>query len=295
MKTDNPLTFLVHDTSLVVRSTGKEKDSSGRIMPDNKTYKGINAELAKLGFDVGKDPRIERHFPILSSTHNAGRHGDLQFVSEVYPAGCKFEFFQELVYENSNGGRYDFDKLTKMPYLVRLRWQHTINALREYLIGRGFEEIIKIRSPNPDPLAYFNSSWDGEYEIKRGIHRFARGPDGWPLDKELASWGRKDATGVILNHGDVRYFRDRKGHLMRGRVYGGINGMWMVVYGPGLNDYTHMHAGELFTCKPTEVPRKSYPRPESVWTRLKNSAVKNEDYEKAIVYRNLIDLRQKCA
>jgi hypothetical protein len=71
-------------------------------------------------------------------------------------------------------------------------------------------------------LAYFNDVGDGEYEKKRGVHRFNRGTDGWPdYETVLQSWDRKDRDGNLLCHGDVRCVRNHKGHLLRGRVYGG--------------------------------------------------------------------------
>ncbi len=75
---------------------------------------------------------------------------------------------------------------------------------------------------------------------------------------------------------------------MRGRVYGGINGMWMVVYGPGPNDCSHEHAKAFFSCNPSEVPRKQYARPETVWRRQMDNAVKHRDFEKAIIMRDLL-------
>jgi hypothetical protein len=36
-----------------------------------------------------------------------------------------------------------------------------------------------------DPLQSFNDHWDGEWDKKRGTHRFDRGDDGWPTAEEF--------------------------------------------------------------------------------------------------------------
>lgn len=187
--------------------------------------------------------------------------GDLKGELKISGRCIEFEMWQGVNTPTrpDHGGRYERDKEACMPYVLRLEMERTRRRIRDYLCNVFSGYTFKapgISSPNPDPLAYFNDSWDGEYERRRGIHRFDRGPDGWPSDKELGSWGRKDGDGVPLNHGDVRWWRDHKGRLVRGRVYGGINGMWMMVYGPGQHDHTHQNAGRYFTYRPGETPRK---------------------------------------
>jgi hypothetical protein len=180
---------------------------------------------------------------------------------------------------------------------VRKKFELCLGAMRQHLAERGFVERVKVTSPNPDPLAYFNAHWDGEYEIRRGVHRFKRDETGWPARAEigLSCWGgARDRDGAELHHGALRYFRDRKGYLRRGRVFGGINGMWLVVYGPGPHDHTHLNCGELFLCNPAAVPRKQHPRPTLIETIL-GEAVARQDYERAIVLRDLVASRQKRA
>lgn len=185
--------------------------------------------------------------------------GDLQARLKISGRRIDLEMFQDVQnVSNPNGGRYDFDKAERMTYLQRLEMDRTRCRIRDYLcnVFTGYEFYPpKISSPNPDPLAYFNDSWDGEYEKRRGTHRFDRGADGWPSDAELASWRREDKDRTPLNHGDIRWLRDRKGRLLRGRVYGGINGMWMFVYGPGQRDFTRDSANRFFTYQPG-MPRK---------------------------------------
>lgn len=76
--------------------------------------------LQECGFKVTKDPRIEANYKCLSKDHRYGKKGSLEFKAERYPAGFKINFFQNVEFKNPNGGEYDFDKLEKMPYLVKL-------------------------------------------------------------------------------------------------------------------------------------------------------------------------------
>jgi len=221
--------------------------------------------------------------------------GDLKADLSISGRCIDLKFFQNVNAPDrpDHEGRYQSDKEKHMPYLLRLEMERTRRKVLNYLSHVFTDYTLgrqKIASPNPDPLVYFNDAWDGEYEKRRGTHRFNRGTDGWPSDKELASWSRKDKDGAILNHGDVRCMRDRKGRLLRGSVYGGINGMWMLVYGPDQRDHTHANAGEFFTYRPGETPRKV------VDQRLRRKRLENElskavtgmKFERAAVLRDIL-------
>ena len=272
--------FSIYNCSLSVRSGPFEPSRNNPCgAPDWETYNRIKDLLANYGYTVGKDPRIERDYKVLSNLHNYGRYGDLEFKSHVYLAGCQFEFYQNLVVVNSNGGEYDFDKREKMPYLVGLRWQHTINKIKEYLLSAGFTDTSEqVFAPASDPLKWFNQHWDP--------NRFNRRPDGWPDDKKLNCWSRRDADGNTVSTGDLRWARDVRGYFLQGRIYDGINGRWQLVYGPGINDYRYFSVGELFTYQPS-LPRKKSRRAEYVLQKLIEAAVKAENFEKAAVLRDV--------
>lgn len=295
-------TFRTHDSCLLVGVEPTQKDRLGMWAPDWTNHARLLRVLKHLGFSIETDPKMIGRYRCLSKGRRIGRSGDLFVYCETYAIGSKFEFYQEIVKENSNGGRYDFDKVKKMPYLVRKRFERAIAALKADLLAHGFTEKTKVTSPIPDPLAYFNDRWDGEYEKRRGTHRFDRDETGWPSTKELSSRDRRDHDGAELTHGALRYARDRKGYLLRGRVYGGINCMWMLIYGPGLRDHTHVSAHELFTCSPASVPRKQYPHPEGGRVRAAErvrrkmaDAVKTEDFETAARLRDEARRIEACA
>lgn len=285
--------FHIYDTSIcVAASTGvKDKIHTGIDRVDYETFNRIQHALEEVGFTFGADPRIERDYSCLSKWHRQGQRstcaGEIFVKAETFPVGCRFEFYQQVNIVNQNGGQYDFDKRQKMPYPIGKAFELALRAVRAHLAERGFTETIKTRSPNPDPLAWFNDHWDSEYDRRRGKHRFERDETGWPTVEEIGKrcWGVTPEQPLI-EQGGVRYFRDHNGRLLRGRCYGGINGMWTVVYGPGPRDFTSCSRGELFLCDPRELPRRLHPRSKARLEKLMQSAVAEEDFERAIVLRN---------
>lgn len=285
--------FRTHDTMLFVAATTDrpEKRGFGTTEPDWETFNRLCEVLIGKGFAIGADPRTMQRCSGIAKYHRLGRCRDLWVKAQVYPMGCEFAFFQEIVRTNPNSGYYDFDKRAKMPYLIGKQFEAALAAMKAHLLERGFvAEPEKVASPNPDPLAYFNDQWDSEWDKKRGVHRFERDESGWPAASELRFWPGKDADGASLTHGAIRYRRDAKGYLQRGRVYGGINGTWLFVYGPGRRDFTHASAREFFSCDPRTVPRKQHPIARRV-ARLRQEmqkAVEAEAFERAARIRDAV-------
>ena len=73
--------------------------------------------LAADGFNVQRDPDVDK---IIRKDYYIGKFHDLEFEAKKYPNGFEIGFFQNVVYENPNGGRYDFDKFSKMPRMIQL-------------------------------------------------------------------------------------------------------------------------------------------------------------------------------
>ncbi len=287
--------FWLYDASFMISaSIAGPKSAAARDEIDWETYNRARNELADRGFVWTSDPDIDLNYPVLSKWHHMGRRetpaGTLFVRSEAYPTGCKFEFYQEEVTVHRRSGRFDFDRREKMPYLIGKAFEAAVRGLRAHLVLRGFVEVVRPQ-PNPDPLAFFNSTWNSEYDRRRGMPRFERGADGWPSDSVLKSWDRTDRDGRRLEHGEFRHFRDHRGYLMRGRVYGGINGRWMCVFGPGPRDCTHLSANELFTVEPAQVPRRLFPGAKKRVAQLLATAVKREDFEQAIKLRDTLSRR----
>lgn len=282
----------IWEESIPSRGTHAERDAWERTFK-RQVFARIVQTLRRLGWTVAPWDQAST-YKAIALNHRTCRKGDLKGQLDLGGRHIEFQMWQGVNTPTrpDHGGRYESNKEACMPYVLRLEMHRTRQRIRDYLcnVFTGYTfSPPKIKSPNPDPLAYFNSSWDGEYEKRRGIHRFERGADGWPSEKELGSWSRKDKDGAQLNHGDLRWLRDSKGRLMRGRVYGGINGMWMFVYGPGQRDYTHESCGRFFTYRPDETPRKQVDekvRQKRIDHELQR-AIEAMDFERAAVLRDL--------
>lgn len=66
--------------------------------------------LRNEGFEIEKDKNVHK---VIRKSHFVGRRGDLELHAERYPRGFKIEFFQNVSFENPNGGRYDFEKFQR--------------------------------------------------------------------------------------------------------------------------------------------------------------------------------------
>jgi len=179
--------------------------------------------LKRHGYTVTKDPMIERNYSSLSKGHRrifrSTPSGLFECDAEVYPIGLTFECYQNVRIENPNGGKYDFNKLEKMPFLIRMRFLHFRNAVDEYLAKRGLEFEPKLNI-GASPLECFNDGWKSD--------RFSRGEDGWPDASELKSWKQVTKDGVAITQGMQVYCMSYRKRWICGRIFGGINGMWLM-------------------------------------------------------------------
>jgi hypothetical protein len=288
------------DASLNVWEEGIPQEWKAREAWEQKFKREVFARIVqtlnRLGWKCEiPQEYIKQYNMSFARNRRACQKGDLHGFLDMSGRHIEFKMWQGVNTPTrpDHGGRYESNKEACAPYLLRLEMDRTRQRIRDYLCNvftRYEFSPPKISSPNPDPLAYFNNSWDGEYEKRNGTHRFKRGADGWPCDDELRSWDRKDKDGTILNHGDVRWMHNRKGQLIRGRVYGGINGMWMFVYGPGQADHLHENAGKFFTYRAGETPRKladNRLRKNRLQDELAK-AIKAMNFERAATLRDII-------
>ena len=77
--------------------------------------------LRRRGYTVRQDPRMLKDFPSIASGHWLVNLGDLQATVDHTGRHIKIEYFQDLNVENSNGGRYDFSKYSRMDRRMQLR------------------------------------------------------------------------------------------------------------------------------------------------------------------------------
>lgn len=193
------------------------------------------------GFNIEHDASIHK---CIRKDHWIGNKGELRFTAERYPRGFKFYFYQEIVTENRHGGRYDFDKFKKAPYLIKLSWINETNKMAEFLQYMGVmdcsEEQYKLAADQIK--ADFVDSW---HHPQKDMNFDLKDLDGTTCEY---SYNNTDANGKTIYNGQVKYFRDWHGRLARGTVYHNINNMWWVILHKF--DYTNIADFQLFD--PTE-------------------------------------------
>lgn len=252
--------FWVHDTTICIRSV---------IENDKVLFGKIKRAMKRLGFSFGSDQRVA---PVLRKRQFYGSLQELECDTGFWPAMIELEFYQNINFENPYGGRYDFRRLAKMPYLVRLRFQKTLTKLKSLFLKYGLRD-------------------DSDYHAATAYEEVMR------LRKKTEEWHPRiykeqpryndgiDADGNRLNDGEIRYYYDYHGRLYCGKVYYHINNMWYVV----CNDsrFSNMACWELFAWKPG-LARKRCRDPQSRIQSLLNKAVENQNFEKAIILRDLL-------
>lgn len=206
--------------------------------------------MKSIGYKVGKDRRIETEYPSLSKDHWQGAKGQLEFKAERYPRGFSIEFYQNVNFKNRNGGEYDFYKFEKAPYIMRLQWIVDTKKIGEFIesIVPGVICDTKIEYKNSEDKIKQHYLDRCHKEQKNMDYQLSN------LDGETSeSYNNRDKNGKVIYNGEIKYFRDYKGRLSRGKVYHNINNMWWVI----LNDteYTNMASFELFD--PTEETFKT--------------------------------------
>ncbi|MDA2448529.1 hypothetical protein PDQ37_25425 [Bacillus cereus] len=186
--------------------------------------------MRERGWFIQTDQETLEDYPCIAKHYFEGKKGDLLFKSKKYPAGFGIEFYQEINTINRSGGYYDFNKLELMPYLIRCSFNVEVNHIRKVFEKDGYEE-------KSEPI-FKNSKEKVMHKIKKSCHYSEDKTDRQP------DYNATDKDKKRLRDGQVKYFRDHKGRLMRGTVYHNINNMWWVV----INDFSYTNKGcfELF-------------------------------------------------
>ena len=136
----NKNSYQIHDTTIYYRNNTvkapKGADSWRFKYPHFGTLHRLFNMLRAEGFTIENDAEVAK---CIRDDYFIGRRGDLELYAHRYPAGFEIMFFQNIVIENQNGGRYDFDKL-------RTRSGRSDASQRRYKVFQGLE-----RSSLPRP------------------------------------------------------------------------------------------------------------------------------------------------
>jgi hypothetical protein len=176
--------------------------------------------LKKEGWKVTADPRIKKHYRILSPYNRAGTKGMIAFKADYYPAGMKINFFPTYGAGDRAGPEYGFDHYDRATYLDRKRIDLIQGKISKLISSSGFQDTSSpvLRDARDEVEYRIRSCWHfQEYETNTGIR-----PD-------VSIRNRQDQDGAELKNGDVRYFFGPDGVLKRGTIFYGLNNMWLVI------------------------------------------------------------------
>lgn len=188
--------------------------------PHFENYLLLKRLLGKLGFYVEYDKRVAKDWPRIKKDFMVGRYGDLKFKMSYAPNCFKITFYQDINFENPNGGYYDFDKRKKMPYLIGLQFDLILGKIFEFFNNAGWRIELK------------DNQYKGEaYIIASYIDSFHHPQDKWFSLEEIDGETNEgtygcDRDGKKMYNGEMKYFRGYDGYLRRGKVYRDINGNW---------------------------------------------------------------------
>lgn len=243
--------YRIYDTTICYRNNTvnapKGLDSWRFKYPHFGTLHRIFNMLRAEGFTIENDAEVAK---CIRSDYYIGRRGDLELYAHRYPAGFEIMFFQNVVIENKSGGRYDFHKFQKMPYMIRLRfmkYRDKIIALLKSVEDLKDESRAEPRLSEEWIKARYVEEWHHE---QKDMNFLLSDLDGQTQEP----YNSRDRDGKTVHNGEVKYFRHWNGRLYRGRVYHNINNMWWVI----LDRFTvrNVASFELFDLTPEDNRRR---------------------------------------
>lgn len=215
--------FNFYDTQMNARCSN-ESDRRGKLYVHYGTFHRLMNFLADQGFKVSKDPEIEKCYKRLSKDYRYGILGELEFKAHRYPNGFKIEFFQNINFENPNGGYYDFNKFEKMPYLMKKKFELLRTKITQYLTDLDY--VDRTKSETRFAVDFIKADYVNSWHKPQTSMDFDLSEiDGTGVEP----YNGTDRDGKPILNGQIKYFRDFDGYLVRGKVYHNINNMWWVI------------------------------------------------------------------
>lgn len=220
----------------------------------NSLYHQCLECLRKIGFTVTKDPRIEKDYKILSKFHMYGEWKSLEVDIEIYEAGFKFEFYQNLNTGDRvpGHGKHCFDKWKLMDYLMQKRFEYVVNRLR-MLIENSFETILELVDRQIlAEAAILNHVQNNHWRSGNATSLCEIAGTDRVSSYDL-SYNFVDRDKKPIRSGDIKYLRIN-GRLMRAQVFHNINNMWWILLDK--YQYTNEACFRLFDPTPEDFANR---------------------------------------
>lgn len=261
-----------------------------------QVFARIVQTLRRIGWTVGPWDKTEQ-YKCIALNHRTCSKGDLKGELDMSGRCIKFEMWQDVTpSENRNGGRYDFGKEARMPYVLRLEMGRTRRRIRDYLCNvftgyafnekagdgrnakRGFMSLTALEwiADCYRTSCHFKGDWDryvASHSAQSTVGCF--------------NSNRRSGDGVLLEHGQTVWCFDYHGRIQQGTSYYNINNMWWVAL--GRYDVTNKASFELYTTRPDNLRiKRNADRRRSRLEAELAAAVKAMKFERAAQLRNIL-------
>ncbi|MNF55467.1 hypothetical protein D3C84_369290 [compost metagenome] len=252
-----------------------------------QVFARIVQQLNRIGWTLEiPAEKVERYGQSFARGYREGRKGNLQCELGVSGRCIELKMWQDVAnVKNSNGGRYDFDKEKRMPYLLRLEMERTRRRIRDYLcnvfsgyefkdsrqlvMGPGLGQVTALE------YALHDQKSSGHYQPELGHASFSND-------------AQDSGDGLVIENGMRVYAQDYTGRIITGNAYYCLNGNWMIVTGRYGAIFNVWHK-QVWVNSPGDLRRKRNER-----TRRKrleqemSKAVARMDYRRAEVLRDVL-------
>ena len=279
---DASITIWEEGISQARNEGGFAGEKAWRVQFKRQVFARVVQTLNRIGWTVGPWDKTEQ-YKCIALNHRTCSKGDLKGELDISGRCIKFEMWQDVTpSENRSGGRYDFGKEARMPYVLRLEMERARRRIRDYLcnvfIGYAFQELHpKLGPQGLTALEYASHSrrTSGHYVAELDRARFCN------------SGNDESADGYQLENGTPVYAIDRDGRVISGVAFYSLNGNWQVV--TGRYDLTHVWHKQIFVKSPgnVRVKRNADRRRKRLEAEMA-AAVKAMKFERAAQLRDIL-------
>lgn len=267
-----PLSIIIHDSHIGIWQDDPWDDTFR-----SEVYGALIRQMRDRGWSVGRNDQTHQRYRCLSANQRVAARGALLCGIEISGRVVKVDFWSVTAEQvNSNGRRYDFDKMKRMSKLDRLRVELEFRRIVTWLETLAPVEVKRRDDEQLSPMK----------RIEKGY------AESWHSDKELGrpvctyDYNRKSADGQLLEHGQTVWVPDSKGRMLRGVAYYNINSMWWVIAGGMMFNES---CSRIFAAAPGDLRKKRNERASR--NRLEKElqiAVQRMDYRRAEILKTII-------
>jgi len=179
---------------------------------------------------IHKDRQYTKNRPHFAESMRKGIKDGLEMELRVSGRCLEIKFWEDIndhSADNSNGGRYIFDKESKMPYRQRCRVRATkikilkfLTDFHDYELRDGSKPILPRRITGMEFLKKsYKESWHHDEDIYS------------EKNSETSYHNSRSADGDVVKHGQKVWTTDYSGRWISGIAFRNLNNMWWVLCG----------------------------------------------------------------